>query len=139
MTTVPAGGERRQMPKIMVIEDNPLAGVLLHNFLEDQGFDVISVKNGPVDLRIVKEQVPSLIVCDINMPELGGGEVMKLVRQDPTTATIPFIFLTGEVGDIYRCQEMGLDADDDPNQPTVVAKFLMAIAAQLGLSNAPAR
>jgi CheY-like chemotaxis protein len=119
------------MPKILVIEDNPDIQDSLRDFLETRGFEVRLANNGVIGLQMIKEQVPDLVVSDINMPELDGYQVLRLLRQNSITATIPVIFLTGEVDEVHRRRAMHLGVNDYLTKPARFPKLLRAIATQL--------
>jgi diguanylate cyclase len=65
--------------------------------LSDQGFEAIGAENETVELRLVREFSPDLIICNIKMLMLSGYEVFQELGKDITTATIPLIFLTAQI------------------------------------------
>lgn len=85
------------MKKIIVIEDEGIIRLNLLQILNANGYEVIGAENGAVGLRLVREFLPDLIVCNIKMPVLGGYEVFRELRRDSITAQIPFIFLTAQM------------------------------------------
>ncbi|HEY9670460.1 MAG TPA: response regulator [Waterburya sp.] len=95
--------------KILVIDDNLLFLEVLVELLEMSGFQSIGAPTGALGLRLAENHKPDVIVCDINMPELNGFGVLKKLRENPTTANIPFIFITAQpVDKAYSLvQEMG--------------------------------
>lgn len=77
------------MPRVLVVDDEPSARMLLEEFLTPKGYDVITASNGEEALRLVKEQRPHLILLDVCMPKLSGIEVLQRVRQiDPSIGVI---------------------------------------------------
>jgi two-component system, sensor histidine kinase and response regulator len=123
------------MPKIVTIDDDYLFRELLVAWLEDNGFDVIEASNGLLGLQVIKKQIPDLIICDIRMPDLNGYEVLKQVRQDPSTEKIPFIFLTAEQdkSDYFLARELG--ADDYLPKFGTFKQLITVIKERLGLMN----
>lgn len=85
------------MKKITVIEDEGIIRLNLLHLLNAQGFNTIGAENGSVGVRLVREFIPDLIICNIKMPGLNGYEVFKELRSDFSTAAIPFIFLTAQI------------------------------------------
>jgi len=69
------------MPRVLVVDDEPVAVELLHAFLADKGLDVITACDGEEALRQVKDHRPHLILLDVRMPKLNGMEVLKRVRE----------------------------------------------------------
>ncbi|HAZ46884.1 MAG TPA: DNA-binding response regulator, partial [Cyanobacteria bacterium UBA11371] len=81
------------MKKILVIEDSkPFRNQILKQ-LESKGFYTIAAENGFDGIKLAKEQLPDLVICDILMPDLDGYSVLIALRQNPDTAIIPFIFV----------------------------------------------
>jgi DNA-binding response OmpR family regulator len=115
---------------ILIIEDSEIIRSIIFEFLELKNFNVLSAEDGCIGLHLAKELQPDLILCDINMPKLDGYGVLKKLREDLSTATIPFIFLTAEADPDSRCRAMQLGANDYLTKPVNVSKLLNAIANQ---------
>lgn len=117
--------------KILVIEDDAVTRNLFLNGLQAEGFEVIGAENGLVGSQLAQVHLPDLVICDVMMPDLDGFSVLKLLRQEPLTAIIPFIFLTGSnaKADIRKGMELG--ADDYLTKPATVDELLRAIAIRL--------
>ncbi|WP_414564987.1 MULTISPECIES: response regulator [unclassified Anabaena] len=116
---------------ILVIEDDAVTRNLFLDGLETEGFVTIGAENGLVGIQKAQTYLPDLVVCDIVMPDMDGYGVLDTMRQDPLTAVIPFIFLTGsdQMADVRRGMELG--ADDYLTKPSTVEKLLKAIAIRL--------
>ena len=119
------------MNKILVIEDQQLVRENIIERLNAENFETISAENGIDGILLAREHRPDLIICDVMMPELDGYGVLTLLRQDPLTATIPFIFLTAKADKVDLRQGMELGADDYLTKPFTKTELLGAIAAQL--------
>ena len=117
--------------KVLVIEDDSETLTCLLELLESYGFKAIGAKNGLIGLLLAKQQVPDAIVSDINMPKLNGYGVLNALRQDPKTAMIPFIFLTGDPVNVDLLKELELVADGYLNKPIIPEKLIRAIAIQV--------
>ncbi len=127
------------MTKILVIEDEQLVRENILDLLEAEGFDGVGAENGHVGVTWAWDCKPDLIICDVMMPELDGYDVLKLLRKEPATATIPFIFLTAKADkDDFR-QGMQLGADDYLTKPFTSAELLGAISVRLERKAAIAR
>src|SRR5256885_1742165 len=105
------------MKKILVIDDDSAMMALTTRALRARGFQTLAAHNGVMGLEMAKQHLPDLIICDIQMPQLNGYETLAALRQDATTATIPFIFLTGMADQKQVRQGMGLGADDYLTNP----------------------
>jgi len=81
-------------PRLLCIEDDPEILELLVEVLEEAGFVVETARDGVAGLSRIKAK-PDLILCDVDMPELTGFEVLEKLRADvPSLSGIPFLFLT---------------------------------------------
>ncbi|MFN6568708.1 response regulator [Dendronalium sp. ChiSLP03b] len=119
------------MNKILVIEDDINMRQNILDLLDNENFKVIGVENGRLGVRLAQEEIPDLIICDIMMPELDGYETLKALRQNPTTAIIPLIFLTAKSDKTDFRQAMELGADDYIIKPFTRAELLAAISCRL--------
>lgn len=119
------------MAKILVIEDEASIRENILELLEAENFEALGAANGKVGIKMAIAQMPDLILCDMMMPEIDGQGVLKALRAEPVTATIPFIFLTAkaEKTDIRLGMEQG--ADDYITKPCTPQQLLKAIAIRL--------
>ncbi len=98
-------------PRILYIEDNFENRILVKRVLEVEGYVVLEADDGPSGMRIAEQEVPDLILMDINLPEIDGYEVTARLRQIPTLAHVPIVALTAYVlkGDRERSLAAGCD------------------------------
>src|SRR4030095_4441810 len=115
------------MKSILVIDDNNDIRENTAEILSLAGFKTITAENGKKGVEAAIKNLPDLIICDIMMPELDGYGVLHLVKKNPVTEAIPFIFLTAkaERSDFRRGMEMG--ADDYISKPFDDIELLNAI------------
>ncbi len=118
------------MKKILVIEDEPAVRANILELLELEDFYGIGAENGLIGIVWALEHLPDLIICDVMMPELDGYGVLTTLREEPLTATIPFIFLTAKADKSDLRQGMELGADDYLTKPFTDTELLKAIAAR---------
>lgn len=119
------------MAKILVIEDvAPLRSDMVE-MLRIEGYDVREAENGLVGLEVAQEFRPDLIVCDIMMPKLDGYGVLRALRAQNDTRTLPFIFLTAKSERSEVRKGMGLGADDYLSKPFENEELLDAVRARL--------
>lgn len=119
------------MNSILVIEDDINVRHNILELLENEGFNLIAAENGQIGVKLAQEQMPDLIICDVMMPELDGYGVLKTLRQNPTTAIIPLIFLTAKSDKTDFRQGMAMGADDYIIKPFTRNELLAAIACRL--------
>ncbi len=119
------------MNKILVIEDEEIVRSNIVEILESGEFEAIGAENGRRGVELAVKNLPSLIICDVTMPELDGYGVLKLLRQNSTTKTIPFIFLTARADKTDIRTGMNLGADDYLTKPFRRTELLTAVTARL--------
>ncbi len=119
------------MNKILVIENRALIRNLFLKKLKAKGFYAIGAKNGIVGIQKAQEELPDLIISEINMPQLDGYDVLTMLRQQSSTVHIPFIFVTNNVSRANIRKAMELGADDYLTKPCTLNALLNAIAARL--------
>ena len=119
------------MPKILIIEDEEGVRENILDLLEAEDFETIAAANGRIGVNLAISEVPDLILCDMMMPEIDGYGVLRALRQDPSTATIPFIFLTAKSAKSDFRQGMNMGADDYITKPFTRSELLSAIINRL--------
>jgi CheY-like chemotaxis protein len=119
------------MGKILVIEDEPQMRLNMLTILEMEGYDAIGAEDGRKGVARAQVDQPGLVLCDIMMPGLDGYGVLRELRANPTTANIPFVFLTarGEKGDVESGLAMG--ADGYLTKPVILNDLLTAVRKHL--------
>lgn len=119
------------MKKILVIDDNTDIRENTAEILDLAGYSTLTAENGKRGVEIALQEKPDLIVCDIMMPDLDGYGVLHLLKKNPDTENIPFIYLTAktERGDFRKGMEMG--ADDYITKPFDDLELLRAIEIRL--------
>ena len=80
--------------KILVVDDEKKIRELLDMRLSSVGYEVIQARHGEEGVEKAKEHLPDLILMDVMMPRMDGGEAVKCLEGDPATRDIPVIFLT---------------------------------------------
>ncbi|MDA8792106.1 response regulator [Bacteriovoracaceae bacterium] len=115
------------MKKILIIEDDQVMRENTAEILELANFKAVTAENGKAGYKKAKEEDPDLIICDIMMPEIDGYGVLHLLSKDPSTASIPFIFLTAKAEKSEVRQGMELGADDYITKPYDEMELLRAI------------
>jgi CheY-like chemotaxis protein len=119
------------MTKILCIEDDPdiLDNVL--TILEAEDYEPFGASNGREGLQAVQEVKPDLIICDISMPGVSGFEVLEALQGEPSTAIIPFIFLSAKAEKRNIREGMSHGALDYLTKPFSRLELLDAIASRL--------
>ncbi|MGC9504134.1 response regulator transcription factor [Baaleninema sp.] len=97
--------------RLLLIDDDPNLILLVKDFLEFRGYEVISAENGREALELLEEKLPDLIICDVMMPEMDGYTFVEHVREDPRTSWIPVIFLSAKGQSQDRVKGLNTGAD----------------------------
>lgn len=87
--------EDKNKKKILVVDDEEIVLSFLVNMLKNSEYEVFSAARGQEAIELAKSIVPDLIVLDIILPDIMGGEVFRILSETPATADIPIIFLSG--------------------------------------------
>lgn len=96
------------MAKILIAEDEPDIRDLVAFTLRFAGHDVVAVGNGEEAVKAAPQVMPDLILMDVRMPRMTGYEACEKMKQDPTVAGIPVVFLSAKGQDSEI--RTGLDA-----------------------------
>ncbi|HYP17834.1 MAG TPA: response regulator transcription factor [Opitutus sp.] len=124
--------------RILVIDDEAKLRRQFAELLTLEGFTVVEARNGREGVELARRERPDLVMCDITMPEMNGHRVLEMLRHEPATAHLPFIFLTGwgEKDDIRA--GMNLGADDYLVKPVNPDDLVAAVHARLRRASAVA-
>jgi two-component system alkaline phosphatase synthesis response regulator PhoP len=116
--------------KVLVVDDElDIVDLLTYN-LKKEGYDVISAHNGEEALKKAASK-PDLIILDLMMPVLDGFETCKRLKNDPSTTSIPVIFLTARSGEVDEVVGLELGADDYIQKPISPRKLVARVKALL--------
>ncbi len=120
------------MPKkVLIVEDNELNMKLFQDLLEVHGIDTVQTQNGNDAVELARKEMPDLILMDIQLPEISGLDVTKLLKQDDDLKSIPVIAVTAFAmkGDEEKIREGG--CEDYISKPISVTSFLETIQKYL--------
>jgi signal transduction histidine kinase len=117
--------------KVLVIDDTQDIRFIISETLNMFGFHTLTAEDGVTGTSMARDNLPDLIICDINMPNLDGYGTLKAMREHEATAGIPFIFLSGatDKSDMRRGMELG--ADDYLTKPFTHKELMAAVNARL--------
>jgi CheY-like chemotaxis protein len=108
------------MKLILVIDDEPEVLDIVRSIIKTRGHDTLVTASGAEGIRLAREENPDLIICDLMMPEVSGIQVIKAIKGDPTTASIPFMVLSPVEPDEEKTEEYwatGLGVDEYMAKP----------------------
>jgi CheY-like chemotaxis protein len=120
------------MPKILIVEDNEMNRDMLSRRLERRGFAIVMAMDGQQGVEMTRSERPDLILMDMSLPVMDGWTATRLLKNDPSTASIPVIGLTAHAmaGDREKCLEAG--CDDYDTKPVEFSRLMEKIELHLG-------
>ena len=97
---------------ILIVEDNELNMKLFNDLLQAHGYDTVQTTDGRDAVGLVREHMPDLILMDIQLPEISGLEVTKILKADDELKHIPVIAVTAFAmkGDEEKIREGGCES-----------------------------
>ncbi len=119
------------MKKILVIDDESWLRDMMEVALAQRGYKVVQAENGVAGVEVARKTLPDLILCDVNMEKLNGYATLSALRDEATTAAIPFILMTGLADNAGMRHGMELGADDYLPKPFTLDGLYGAVEARL--------
>jgi two-component system, cell cycle response regulator DivK len=117
--------------KILIVEDNDLHMKLFNDLLQAHGYETLQTMDGRHALKLAREGRPDLILLDIQLPEISGLEVTKMLKTDDDLKDIPVVAVTAFAmkGDEEQIRKGGCDGYiakpiSAPTFLATIAKFL---------------
>lgn len=118
-------------PCILIIEDNTDIRESAAEILTLSNYIVLQAADGKAGVETSQRELPDMILCDIMMPVLDGYGVLHMLKKNPATAVIPFIFLTAKAERLDIRKGMELGADDYLTKPFDDMELLTAVETRL--------
>ena len=96
--------------RVLIVEDDRFLRRACQARLEQQGYTILTAQDGEEALRIVKAEVPDLILLDLLMPKLNGLEVLRALRADEGTRAVPVLVLSNSSRqeDLHTIRDLGI-------------------------------
>jgi len=103
--------------RILIVDDDPDIIRVICGYLEQAGYQTLTVGDGIGALRLVRQERPDVMVLDLMLPGRSGWEVLQAIRADPLLAATPIVLLTARVEDSDKVGGLELGADDYITKP----------------------
>jgi signal transduction histidine kinase len=120
-------------PRVIVADDNADMRQYLSRLLSEQ-YEVETVADGQAALQAAHKNPPDLIVSDVMMPILDGFELLKLLRGEEETRTIPVVLLSARAGEESRVEGIEAGADDYLIKPFSARELLARVSGRLEIA-----
>jgi two-component system phosphate regulon response regulator PhoB len=125
------------MARVLVIEDEAdLREVLQYN-LAQAGHRPFSAATGEAGLKLALEVRPDIVLLDLMLPDLPGTSIVKSLRREPQTVSVPIIMVTAKAEEVDRIVGFELGADDYVVKPFSVRELMLRIDAVLRRGRTP--
>lgn len=129
-------GRLRSEATILVVDDDPTVAAFLHELLGTAGLHVEGVGDSRRMWPALDELRPDLLVLDLDMPDIDGLELCRMVRRDPVWSDLPVVFLTGTDDAEWVREMFSAGADDHVRKPMVAEDVVTRITNRLERSRA---
>ena len=118
--------------RVLIVEDNDLNMKLFNDLLEAHGFQTLKARAGLEGLQLARDHHPDLILMDIQLPEVSGIDIIRLLKEDDSLRAIPVIAITAFAmkGDEERIRESGCEGY--LSKPISVVKFIETVRRFIG-------
>ena len=123
----------------LVVDDSITVRRVTQRLLERNGMRVLTAKDGVDAVSLLQENLPDIILLDIEMPRMDGYEVAAHVRNDPRLKEIPIVMITSRVSEKHRARAIELGVDDYLGKPYQESQLLDAIEPLVNRRSAVAR
>lgn len=118
--------------RILVVEDNELNLKLLADLLDFHGYSIVVAGLGESALDIASQQLPDLVLLDIQLPDISGTEVARRLKADQRTRAIPIIAVTAFAMSGDRANILASGCDEYVSKPIRLPEFLELVARYVG-------
>jgi CheY-like chemotaxis protein len=115
-----------QRCRILAVDDTVANLFLLKTALEEEGYDVDTANNGSLALAKIEASPPSIVLLDVIMPGMSGVEVTRRIRENPLSAKIPILIVSGS-DEASVAEALDTGANDCIRKPVNVDELLVKI------------
>ncbi len=117
---------------ILYIEDNVSNLRLIERIISDRPqVRLLSAMQGSLGLELARDHLPDLILLDLHLPDIGGDEALRRLRQDPATRTIPVVMISADATQAQIDRLLAAGANEYLTKPLDVKRFLQVVEAML--------
>jgi two-component system cell cycle response regulator DivK len=115
------------MSTVLIVEDNDKNMKLARDVLQNKGYRTLEAVTGEEGVKLAKENIPDLVLMDIQLPGINGIEAFKQLRADPKTAHIPVVALTASVTPTDRSAITAAGFDAFVGKPINLKEFVETV------------
>lgn len=117
--------------RLLAVDDDPTVLAALRALLEPEGLALTTLDDPARLWQTLEESVPDLLILDVDMPDVSGVELCRVVRNDPRWASLPIVFLTARRDPVTVQEVFAAGADDYLNKPIIGTELTVRIRNRL--------
>ena len=117
--------------KVLIVDDSPQSVAIIKVRLANEGYEILSARNGAEGLEMARRNRPDLILLDVEMPDMSGFDVCRALKEDPDLDTILVVFLTVADMPEYKARGLDLGAVDYVTKPFDAVELQARVRAAL--------
>ena len=122
--------------KVLVVDDVPLNVLLIKKMLSQYTFQLLTADSGQAALDIISRDAPDLLLLDLVMPGIDGFEVIRSLRADQQTRSLPIIILSALDSEADIARGFKLGANDYIKKPIIQERLISSVTTQINLMSA---
>lgn len=126
-------------PLVLVVDDSLTVRRITQRLLQREGYRVVVARDGLEALERMAQELPSVMLCDIEMPRMDGFELLRTMRDDPLRRDIPVVMITSRLAPKHRDHATELGVRDYLGKPYPEAELLALVARFTGRAPAAVR
>ena len=123
---------QNRIPVAMVVDDSITMRKASGNLLKRHGFEVITARDGIDAVTLLNEQIPDVILLDVEMPRMDGFEFATLVKNDEQFSHLPIIMITSRTGEKHRNRARAIGVDAYLGKPYQEGELVDSLQSLLG-------
>ena len=116
---------------ILVVDDIPLNVLLVKKMLQPLGFSTEEAEDGVVAMEMISREKPDLVLLDLMMPRMNGFEVLRRLRADEATKSIPVIILSALNSNDDVAKGIAMGAEDYITKPIIMERLQNSVIEQV--------
>ena len=102
-------GDAYTLSTVLIVDDDPSTRLVMRMILERDGHEIVEAGHGENALELIQpSRLPDIVTTDLRMPVLGGMELIRRLRSEPRTATIPIIVVSSDTDALGDLRATGL-------------------------------
>lgn len=113
---------------ILLVDDEVRIVSFIQDALQDEGYTVLTARNGEKALEVAHRKAPDLVILDIMMPKVDGYTVCRILRED---MDIPILLLSAKQSDVDKVLGFSMGADDYIMKPFSIKELIARVEAHL--------